>query len=121
MAAEQLAQADQVKQTQPIEPTWRAYVPVIVTNAELAVCSFDARSISLETGEVGEPALRPVECVRFRKSFSLVEPAHSGRRGLDALAQDSERTVFVVRATSLVQFLSALGGIFEQDLAEGME
>lgn len=78
----------------------RLVLPVIVTNAKLFVAKYDAASVSLDTGQFQTPdaaALAPVDCVRFRKSFT----SHGHR-------DHGDRTVFVVTASSLLAFLGGL-------------
>lgn len=80
--------------------TFRAvYVPVIVTTADLHVASGDA---SLEDGVMRDPRSDPVEVVRLRKS--LGQPWENIEDLRDANEQ-SQRTVFVVRARAIVEFL----------------
>ncbi len=78
----------------------RPFVPVLVTNAPLFVARYKPTEVSLESGEF---ATSPTDIVavpwaRFRKSF----PSHSGR-------DLGDRTVFVVTASSLMEFLAELG------------
>lgn len=74
------------------------YIPVIVTTAVLSVAGYDPEEVSLETGKLGSsPAFHEtVPFVRFRKCFSAPE------------SDTSERTVFVVTATSFGRFLEEL-------------
>lgn len=84
--------------TQP-EPN-RYIVPVLVTNAPIFVAQYKPSDVSLDTGQFGMPpaaAILPAEFVRFRKSFTSF-------RGRDI----GDRTVFVVAATALAKFLTAL-------------
>jgi hypothetical protein len=70
-------------------------LPVIVTNAEIYTAHYDPTEVSLETGELekGSGKLEQVPWVRFCKSFA---------------ANDSERSVFVVNASSFGNFLEEL-------------
>jgi len=77
----------------------RLFIPLLVTNAKLFVADYDASDVSLETGEFPMPPpakISPVKWVRFRKAFTSV-PEDFG-----------ERTVFVVAAAALRQFLNKL-------------
>ncbi|HVR94979.1 MAG TPA: hypothetical protein VMW27_00070 [Thermoanaerobaculia bacterium] len=84
------------------------YLPVVVTNAQLFICSADPMSISLTTGELPEDAAFDlVPFVRFRKTLwsgrateapdfhPRLQPHHS-----------RERTIIVVSAASLRMLLS---------------
>lgn len=77
----------------------RPIIPLIVTNAELLVADFDTADVSLETGQLPAPSsakLLRVPWVRLRKAFS------TGGKDL------GDRTVFVVRADKLVEWLARL-------------
>jgi hypothetical protein len=82
----------------PNEPN-RPVIPVLVTNADLLVARYDSSDVSLETGQL--PSERPatwsrVPWIRFRKAFSS--------DGTDV----GERTVIVVRAAALAEWLGKL-------------
>jgi hypothetical protein len=84
-------------------------VPVVVTNAPLYVCKYGPTERHLLSGELadGEGEFRSVPYVRFRKSL-VQYPGNVYERGQVQLAEwqaDRERTVFVVQASSLVEFL----------------
>jgi hypothetical protein len=76
-------------------------IPVIVTNAPIYTARYRPNSVSLESGEFEtspDDVTKP-ECVRFQKSFpSDAESADLGNR-----------TVFVVNALSIIEFLSLIG------------
>jgi hypothetical protein len=83
-------------------------IPVLVTNAKLFVAQYDPSSVSLDTGEFEMPlsaTIVPVQWVRFRKSFTSV--------GKDA----GDRTIFVVAASALQEFLGRLD-VFSDGPAE---
>jgi hypothetical protein len=73
----------------------RLFVPVIVTNAPLFVARYDPADVSLDTGEFTQipQQIASIRWVRFRKSFAASRP------------DLGERTVFVVNALSLAEFL----------------
>ncbi len=77
----------------------RVIIPVIATNAKLFKADYNPNDVSLETGQmpkVPPPDISPVKCVRFRKAFS-------------AASRDvGDRTVFVIAAASLRDFLNNL-------------
>ena len=92
-----------------ITPVKVLYVPVIVTTAELHICSFQPDSVNIEDGKVSpESEFQKVDFVRFRKGLST---ANFDRRKLQSV-QDlreankaNERTVFIIQASKFVNFL----------------
>jgi hypothetical protein len=86
-------------------------LPVIVTSADLSVCLFDpAADVSLDRGEIGPAAkIEKVHEVRYRKSFDVVttRTPDSQQRvsDLETLREYSERTVSIVAAEHLVEWL----------------
>ena len=87
----------------------RLYVPLVVTTAALKVCNYDASRIALDAGQLSEAELRDAAFVRFRKQLSAqpstLDLAHRWDASA-ALAAAKESTVFVLNATSLIQFLN---------------
>jgi hypothetical protein len=81
--------------------------PVIVTNAEIVVCRFDPKQISVETGLLDKSGteFETVPFVRFRKSLATQFPAGSFHDLAEA-SRARERTIFVANAASLSQLLS---------------
>jgi hypothetical protein len=55
----------------------RVYVPLLITNASLAVCYFDPSSVDLVSGELplGAAAYESCSLVKFRKSLSSLSPS----------------------------------------------
>jgi len=80
----------------------RVILPVIVTNAKLFQATYKASDVSLETGQLPvtpAPEISPLRWIRFRKAFT------SGGR------DTGERTVFVIAASALQEFLHDLDRI----------
>jgi hypothetical protein len=108
-ATEAFAQEDAVRvEAARIEMPY-AYASVIVTTADLTVARFDAGSISLTDGKIPELKTESVPFLRFRKQLSI---SHSGfksdeirDKGARAISYAKERTVFVVQATALLDFV----------------
>ena len=75
------------------------FLPLLVTNAAIYTARYRPADVSLETGEfVALPKeIEPTPWVRFRKAFTS-----------DSGPDLGDRTVFVVQAVSLVDFLRAL-------------
>jgi hypothetical protein len=89
--------------------TRRIYFPSIVTTAQLSVCSFVPKSISLVDGTIPSSAeFAPAGAIRLHKQLST-EPAPGpfGPHGQEAvsLASAKERTVFIVNAENFDTFL----------------
>lgn len=80
--------------------------PAIVTNAEIAVCSYEPSKIEIIDGTLkGEDLeIKTVPFIRFRKSLATTFPKGSFY-DLEATNRARERSVFVVNATSLTEFL----------------
>jgi hypothetical protein len=86
----------------------RPIIPVIVTNAKLFEATYEASSVALDTGQIlSSPDLSPLKWVRFRKAFTS-NPKDTG-----------DRTVFVVSAQFLAEFLESFQIINEPQSEEG--
>jgi hypothetical protein len=83
----------------------RVYVPVIVTNARIFICDGNWEEMDPATGEVKFSAINPVPFVRFRKSFSAPDAQDGYATNAEAFAERSARTVVVVQAGGLPDFL----------------
>jgi hypothetical protein len=83
------------------------YLPLVVTNAQLFICSADPLSISLETGELPTNAIfERVPFVRFRKTlWSGTETEAPEVHPRFQPHNNRERTIIVVSAESLGQLL----------------
>jgi hypothetical protein len=90
----------------------RIYFPAIVTTAQLSVCSFDPDAIQLSDGKIPAGAqFARTSVVRFTKQLSkrVSEPAMpSVGHGTEAeaLASAKDRTVFIINAEGLHDFLN---------------
>jgi hypothetical protein len=82
------------------------YVPVIVTRARLFICDADLAKVDLDKGEAPCPSIRPVPVIRFRKSLGSTDSRRSGAWTIEQFAEESLRTVMVVQASAMQQFLS---------------
>ncbi len=85
----------------------RIYIPVIVTTADLAVAHFEPGSVSLQDGCLPhDTRFVRVPYVRFRKALTTEIEI----RGMSSISNEharSERTIFVVNAEELANFLEA--------------
>jgi hypothetical protein len=88
----------------------RLYFNVIVTTADLKLCSFDAGKVSLDTGMIEEAEFRSVPFVRFRKCLSTkpVDQLHLAERSPYHLTRAKENTVFIVNASHFSEFLKEI-------------
>lgn len=86
-----------------------AYIPVIVTGADLFLCNVDPADIDLSSGRIdpSKATFTKIDAIRFRKalttdfdlsSFSEIKP----------VSRAAERTVFVVNVMSLPEWLRSL-------------
>jgi hypothetical protein len=80
--------------------------PAIVTNAELAVCRYDPAKIDIKDGtlNISDLEIATVPFIRFRKSLATAFPEGMFYY-LDAANRARERTVFVVDAACITEFL----------------
>ena len=87
---------------------FRMYASVIVTTSRLVLTYLDISQIDLSNGEAKQQHHEVLPWIRFRKQFSssyAIEPDH-GDWDLKNLAKAKEKTVFVVNAEHLAEFLS---------------
>jgi len=84
----------------------RIYVPVIVSNARMFICDGNWEQMNPDTGEVQFSAITPAPFVRFRKSFRVPSVETGYAPNAEAFAERSARSVVVVQAGSLPEFLS---------------
>lgn len=94
--------------------------PAIVTNAEIAVCRFDPANITITDGtlDTSKVEITTVPFIRFRKSLATSFP-QGGFYYLEAANKARERTVFIVNAASLPEFLNNwnMGPLPDRDYA----
>lgn len=84
------------------------FIPLIVTTALLQTCLFDSENISLETGilEQNSQTLQEVPYIRFHKNLATsLKYSSDAVNDLKSANKENERTVFVVQAKNLVDFL----------------
>lgn len=84
------------------------YFPVVVTTAELYVTDFQPSQVNLLDGQISQAATRRVPYLRFRKQLQTRFVALSAEHfeGGGDQSYELERSIFVVQAQSLVQFLT---------------
>ena len=100
----------------------KLYMPIIVTNAKLMVCSFVPNDVNLATGELRleQAQFESVPYIRFHKGLktsvlgSKVQAGLIHRLELNEVNTEKERTVFVVNAENLFEFLRECNVILNQ-------
>jgi hypothetical protein len=101
-------QEKQIQEKRSTNNFTRVYIPVVLTTAQLFVSEFDPAAISLTDGSLPEDTpFSPVSYLRFRKSLSTRAQA-SSTSSIETLYSESVRTIFVVNAENLPQFLHEL-------------
>lgn len=86
------------------------YIPLIVTTAQLYACKLDPDTISLTDGNLGTSELETVPFIRFTKAFSSSSVVTSAATpaSLEELAEQEARTVIIVNAGAVIDFLTAV-------------
>ena len=87
--------------------SFRVYFNVIVTTAELNLCSFNPENISIENGLIEKTSFTTVPFLRFRKSLSTksIEELNLSEINPYNLSKAKENTIFVVsQLKSLIGF-----------------
>jgi len=86
------------------------YIPLIVTTAALYACKLDPETVSLNDGRMSNPEVEPVPYIRFTKAFSAASVVTSTATpaSLEELAEQEARTVVIVNANHVVDFLTAV-------------
>jgi hypothetical protein len=86
---------------------WFQYLPVVLTTARLFLCSVNPTSISLATGELpADASFGEVPFLRFRKTLWSSSAVLEGtNRNLHFAQRERERTIVVVSAAGLHQFI----------------
>ncbi len=88
------------------------YIPVIVTTAQLYVCQYSMQDIS-SLGELSDDKAKcePVGYVQFTKSLSTTLRPGDDLGNLAEINSWSQRTVFVVNISSLIEWLKLAANI----------
>jgi hypothetical protein len=107
-STECLANADLQLHRSPSSRSTRIYVPVIITTADLQICRFDPVSVDLLDGRLPPETaeFESVPFLRFRKSLSSTMQPRTQPSDLTQASAESERTVFVVSAAGIADWLA---------------
>jgi len=84
----------------------RFYFPAIVTTATLCICRVDPSRVDIASGELKDASFEEVPFIRFTKSMATTLTSSHIPSGIQAAAKESRRTVFVVNAAHLAEFLA---------------
>jgi hypothetical protein len=86
----------------------RIYLNVIITTADLSLCSFDPADISIDDGMLDKADFEQVPFLRFRKSLSTksVEELNLDEKTPHSLVKAKESTIFIVNSKHLKDFLN---------------
>jgi len=98
----------------------RAYFPVIVTNADLKVCSYEKSELDLPTGTLRSAEIESAPFVRFRKQVGATPSALPARGTVfdpSLVARAKESTLFIVNVNHLQHFLGYFA-VFDQQLRQ---
>ena len=87
----------------------RFYFPVVVTTAELRICTIDTAQIDLATGTVRAADFQIVPMVAFQKPLSTSFRRLPNLLDLSESNLSSERTIWIVNALKLVPILQQWG------------
>jgi hypothetical protein len=88
------------------------YIPVIVTNAGLAVAKFDPKDVDLATGKLSNCEVMPVDLVRYRKAMDPLAVVSTNKaRSTRESNKLSQRSIFVVNAAAIPHLLAELGTV----------
>lgn len=81
------------------------YFPVIVTNAQLYVCRFDMKNVSIDEGKLSGGDFESVPYIRFRKSLTTKLTESAAPQSVHGANKNRVRTILVVQAGSLTSLL----------------
>lgn len=93
------------------------YIPVVVTTAKLVSCVFDPGAVSLADGQLRDARFTEEKLIRFRKTLTVDRSNQydEGDESLEAWQGDRIRTVLIVNASTITDFLQSLQGIQPDD------
>lgn len=91
----------------------RIYMPLVVTNAKLKVCSFVPEAVNISTGELSleDAQFETIPYIRFQKGLetnilgSKIQTGIGQDLELKDINAEKERTVFIVNSDNLLEFL----------------
>jgi hypothetical protein len=105
-SAEAVAIQEMCLQIHRHPPICALFLPVVVTNATLTVCSFDPGQVDMRTGNLRNPDFREVPLVRFRKSLSTFMGTSDASRDLQEVNASDQVTVLVVNSSRFAEVFS---------------
>ncbi len=94
------AGADWLTHNDACNGTSRIFIPVVVTNATLYTCTFDASSIGMAEGNVPSGDFQAVPFIRFRKGLTQATTKGNVRDFKDSNRQQ-QKTMLIINAAEL--------------------
>lgn len=93
---------------------FKAYIPIIITTADLQVYKFDPKDFDVKIGEITEGEFETVPFIRFRKNLSSHIKYTDIKKKYDfsELNKEYDRSVFIVHAEYFIEFLKYFRGGF---------
>jgi hypothetical protein len=88
--------------------TRRLFLPVIVTNATLYTCTFDAEKVSMADGGLSHGDFQEVPVVRFRKGLAMGQIGSGNASDFADAYRQQQRTLLIVNSSSLASTLKQL-------------
>jgi hypothetical protein len=87
------------------------YVPLIVTTADLQLFTFNPKDFDIKTGKIIKSSGESVQYIRFKKNLSSHIKFENLGKNYDYSKENKEfdRTVFIVHAEYLIEFLKSFG------------
>jgi hypothetical protein len=88
----------------------KIYLNIIITTADLSLCSFDPHDISISDGMIEKAEFESIPFLRFRKSLSTKSVSELNLEEMNSynLTKAKENTVFVVNSKHLEDFLNEI-------------
>lgn len=81
------------------------YIPAIITNAKLELCTFDPGKVSLSDGILKEGKFRTLPFIRFRKSLTTGLTSQASPSNIADANKDKERTILIINADFFCEML----------------
>jgi len=88
--------------------TRRLFLPVIVTNATLYTCTFDAEKVSIADGGLSHGDFQEVAIVRFRKGLAMGQIGSGNASDFADANRQQQSTLLIVNSSSLASTLKQL-------------
>jgi len=89
------------------------YIPLIVTTADLQLLKFNPKDFDVKTGRITTSNEEPAEFIRYKKNLSSHIKFENIKKNYIFSDENKEydRTVFIVHAENLIDFLKSFGSL----------